>query len=75
MPVEEMALAVAAARDRARKNDARFMGYPVGFIRAADWRARGPGRIIPEPAGKKELAHEIAARNFRKQREERNGTT
>lgn len=65
---EEFPLAIALAQDRARKNEPRFMGYPSNFIRGADWRARGPGRILPDPLGKNDIAQETAERNFMRKR-------
>lgn len=70
IPPGEYPAALAMACDRARKNDARFMGLPKNFLYKGDWRARGPGRILPEPMGKKDLAHDIAARNFVAKRKE-----
>ncbi len=70
IPELEFPLAIALARDKALKNEPRFMGMPDTFIRKAEWRARGPGRILPEPMGKREIAHEIASKNFRAQRGE-----
>ncbi len=63
------------AEDDARHNEARFLGLPAPWLRKRKWTARGPGRMLPDPPGRKELAHEIAARNFRKERAEKNGTT
>lgn len=60
--------AVASAQERAKKHEARFMGLPASWLRKRQWMAVGPGRILPEPMGKAELAQETAERNYMRKR-------
>lgn len=57
--------AAEAAENRAKHNEARFMGLPNSWLRKREWAAKGPGRVIAAPPGKREVAHEQACRMFR----------
>jgi hypothetical protein len=60
-----------AAEQRAVDHEARFMGLPASWLRKREWTARGPGRILPAPPGKSELATREAAKRFEQNRGKR----
>lgn len=68
LPDELRPGAADAAEERARKNEARFMGLPASWLRKREWTARGPGRILRAPPGKSELSTEEASKRFEENR-------
>lgn len=66
IPIEEQSAVAECAQARALCNDAKWMGLPHTWLRKAEWRARGPGRLLPEARAqtKAEIGQNEAARRF-----------
>ena len=47
----EWVVAVEFSENRAKATEARWMGLPASYLRAKSWKAKGPGRILPDPPG------------------------
>jgi hypothetical protein len=63
---EEQSVIISAAEEKARKNGADTMGYPVNFMGRMEWTRRGPGRLLPEPRkqSRAEIGQAKAAAEF-----------